>query len=96
MGTIPLPLLVNTGTSTNPDSTAVHAHRMTTVRRWPWPMSIRRWCRCSLSAVATPLRRRARRMTANTVSISGTPRMNSGITSGAKKNHDWPENGSSD
>ena len=32
----------------------VHRHRISTLRRWPWPISISRWWRWPLSAVARP------------------------------------------
>ena len=48
-----------------------------------------------MSAVANPAPLRVRRNTAKARSISGTPRINSGITSGAKKNQDCPVNESS-
>ena len=32
---------------------------------------------------------------ANVMSSNGTPRMNSGMNSGAKKKNDWPEKGAS-
>src|SRR3954463_1647259 len=54
-----------------------------------------RWWRCSLSAVATPARRVARRTIANAVSMIGTPRMTSGMNSGAKKKYDDPLNSAS-
>ena len=63
------------------------------MRRWPWPRRIRRWCRWSLSATATPTPRLARRTIENAVSKIGTPRITSGMNSGAKKKNVWPENG---
>ena len=58
-------LSVSTGYSTKADSSAVHSHRISTLRRWPWPISISRWWRWPLSAVARPWRRLARRMMEN-------------------------------
>ena len=58
-------------------------------RRCPWPRSISRWCRC-LSAVATLERRLARTDDGEGRVEQRTPRITNGITSGAKKNHDWP------
>ena len=52
---------VSVGYSTNADSSSVQVHRITTLRRCPWPRSIRRWWRWPLSAVdeRSPARRPA-------------------------------------
>jgi len=77
--------VTKSGKSRKLDRTAVHAHRMMTLRRGPWPRFNSRWWMCSLSGVPKPLPLAVRRTNAKAMSTSGTPRMNSGMNSGAKK-----------
>ena len=78
-------LVTKSGKRTKPESSAVQAHRMTTLRRWPWPRRISRWWRWSLSGVENPVRLAVRRTKAKAMSTIGTPRMKNGMNSGAKK-----------
>ena len=73
------------GNSTNPERMAVHTHRMSTLRRCPWPRRNSRWWRWFLSGVANPVRLAVRRTKAKAMSMRGTPRMKKGMNSGAKK-----------
>ena len=63
------------GPARRAESSAVHAHRITTVRRWPWPSRMRRWCRWPASAWCQCWRLTSRRTNENTMSRIGTPRM---------------------
>ena len=68
-GTSELPRFVNVGNSTTAESSAVHAQRITTARRGPWPMRMSRWCRCSSSRCAKCWPFTKRRTNENAVSM---------------------------
>ena len=76
---------MNRGNRRNPDRMAVQAHRMTTLRRGPWPNCSSRWWMCFLSGVWKLVPWAVRRMKAKVMSTMGTPRMKNGMKSGAKK-----------
>ena len=60
------------------DRARVHRYMSRTACRCEWPMSIRRWWMCSLSACEIPIPRRIRRTIASTTSRSGTASTSSG------------------
>ena len=60
------------------------------MRRGPWPRRMSRWCRWPASAGASAARDSSRRTNENTVSRIGTPRITTGISSGAKKKYVLP------